>query len=192
MRFPKAARPVFLACAFVLLGVAAAPSGAPAQWSTPAPVPLPPCPALRVELETKLDSATAKVGDIFAFRTIDTVTLPTGLRVAAGTKGFGLVGGAVPAGAHGKSGVLLLESRYIRLPHWRRLDVSIGSGTMESRGVNAGIPSLVTAVPIPGIGLAAGAFNYLSPGKNIDIPVGTRFEVVPVGSIDDLKQHCER
>jgi hypothetical protein len=174
------------ALAFLCLAASPAVSGA----ATPAP--LPPCPALRVELQTKLSSATAQVGDIFVFRTIDTVTLPTGQRIAAGTRGYGLVGGAVAAGAHGKSGALLLESRYLRLPGWSRLDVSIGSGTMESRGANASIPSLVTAVPIPGIGLAAGAFNYLSAGKNIEIPVGTRFEVVPVGSIDDLKQHCVR
>jgi hypothetical protein len=154
--------------------------------------PLPPCPALRVELETPLDSASAKVGDIFVFRTLDTVTLPEGPRIAGGTRGFGLVGGAVAAAAHGKAGALLLESRYLRLPGGSSLDVSIGTGTMESRGANAGIPSLVTAVPIPGIGLAAGAFNYLTPGKNVHIPVGTRFEVIPVGRIDDRKQHCER
>jgi hypothetical protein len=188
MHFREAPTKALRACALVLLCLAVAPA-----VSAAAPLsPLPPCPALRVELQTKLDSGTAQVGDIFGFRTIDTVTLPTGQRIAAGTRGYGLVGGAVAAGAHGKSGALLLESRYLRLPGWSRLDVSIGSGTMESRGANASIPSLVTAVPIPGIGLAAGAFNYLSAGKNIVIPVGTRFEVVPVGSIDDLKQHCVR
>jgi hypothetical protein len=173
------------ACALGLLCMAISPAQA-------APAPLPPCPALRVELETPLDSAKAHVGDVFRFRTIDTVTLPAAARIAAGTRGYGLVGGAVAAGAHGKSGALLLESRYLRMPGGSRLDVSIGSGTMESHGANAGIPSLVTAVPIPGIGLVASAFNYLTHGKDIQIPAGTRFEVIPVDAIDDLKQHCVR
>ncbi len=47
------------------------------------------CPALRVELETPLDSAKAHVGDVFRFRTLDTVTLPAGLRIPAGSLGFG-------------------------------------------------------------------------------------------------------
>ncbi len=70
--------------------------------------------------------------------------------------------------------------------------MTIGSGTLESHGANTGLPSLVSAVPIPGIGFAAGAFNYLTPGKNITLPTGTRFEVIPVGALDDMKQHCAR
>lgn len=171
--------------ALVLLCLQASPAAA-------AVAPLPPCPALRVELQTELDSATAHVGDIFRFRTMDTVTLPNGPRIAAGSRGFGLVGGALAAGPHGRSGALLLESRYVRLPGGSRIDVSIGTGTIESRGANSSLPSLVTAVPIPGLSLAASAFNYLTHGKNIKIPAGTRFEVIPVGSIDDMKQHCVR
>jgi hypothetical protein len=186
MRSQRVPAVALQACAFVLLCLQASSAAA-----VVAP-PLPPCPALRVELQTQLDSATAQVGDVFGFRTMDTVTLPDGPRIAAGSRGFGLVGGAVAAGAHGKSGALLLESRYIRLPGGGRIDVSIGSGTMESRGVNSALPSLVTAVPIPGLSLAASAFNYLTHGKNIKIPAGTRFEVIPVGAIDDLKQHCVR
>lgn len=154
--------------------------------------PLPPCPALRVALETPIDSASAKVGDIFRFRTLDTVSLPDGPQVPAGRPGYGLVAGVVSAGAHGKTGALVLEARYLKLSDGTRLDVSLGTGATESHGANAGVPSLLSAVPIPGIGIAAGAFNYFTPGKNIRIPVASRFEVIPVGPLDDLKQHCAR
>ncbi len=185
MRLVTAWAVAFGICA---LALACAPSRATAAETEP----LPPCPALRVALETPIDSATAKVGDVFRFRTLDTVWLPEGPRVPAGRPGYGLVAGVVSAGAHGKTGALVLEARYLKLADGTRLDVSLGTGATESHGANAGVPSVVSAVPIPGIGIAAGAFNYFTPGKNIQIPVASRFEVIPVGRLEDLKQHCAR
>jgi hypothetical protein len=175
--------------------LALGPAGALARRHQPSPSPsptLPACPSLRAEMTLDVDSATAHVGDVFTFRTMDTVVMPHGPTVAAGTPGYGLVMAVVPAGAHGKAGLLSLEARYLVLARRRRYDVTIDTGALSQTGATNAISGVFSALPVPGIGLATNAVNYLRAGKNVHVPSGTRFFVVPVGDLSRGSPRCAR
>jgi hypothetical protein len=156
--------------------------------AAPAPVALPTCASIPVELMDKIDSAKAAAGDRFRFRAIETVVLPDRTRIERGTTGYGVVEYASPAGAHAKPGQLVLEARYFTAPHATDLQVTVDAAASSElhSGSTGNAPGIVGAVPIPFVGIAVGAFNFFHAGKNVTIPVGYRFAVTPVGDLSKL------
>jgi hypothetical protein len=150
-----------------------------------------PCTLIPVELAAAVDSSKARAGDVFRFRTIDTIVVPGGVTVPRNAVGYGIVTAASVAGAHGKAGGLVIEARYIELREHRAFQVTIDSVASSAvrNGSAENAPSGVSVLPIPFAGTAVGAYNYFHAGKNVAIKPGFRFVVVPV---DDLfwKTRC--
>ena len=170
---------------FALTSVCAA---VPGEGAGPAPQPtarLDPCSAIPVELTDTLDTATVRTGDIFHFRTIDTIVLIDNVNVPRHATGYGLVAFASPAGAHGKSGNLIIEARYINVPGHGQYQVAIDSVATSAvlGGRSGNVASGVGLLPLPFVGTAVGAFNYLHAGKNAVVAAGTRFVVLPLGDL---------
>ena len=144
---------------------------------------LPVCTAIPVVLDDTLDSGKVHAGDVFRFHTIDTIVVNARLTVPANAVGYGIVAAAVAAGAHGKGGDLAVEARYIDLRAHGRFPVMIdgvGSSAVSQAGRSGNVASGIGSVPLPFVGTAVGAFNYLHAGKNAVIRSGLRFAVVPV------------
>jgi hypothetical protein len=156
--------------------------GGPTPQQTPR---LDPCSAIPVELTDTLDTATVRTGDIFHFRTIDTIVPIDNVKVPRYATGYGLVAFASPAGAHGKSGSLIIEARYVNVPGHGQYQVAIDSVATSAvlDGRSGNVASGVGLLPLPFVGTAVGAFNYLHAGKNAVVAAGTRFVVVPVGNL---------
>jgi hypothetical protein len=158
---------------------------------TPSPTPRPdPCPVIPVELTDKLDTARARTGDVFHFRTIDTIVLPDHVTIPLNTTGYGVVAFAETAGAHGKSGNLIIEARYIDVPQLGQYQVTIDSVATSAvlNGKSGNVASGLSILPLPFVGTAVGAFNYLHAGKNAVVNPGTRFSIVPVGDLRTRKE----
>jgi hypothetical protein len=153
---------------------------------TAPPTPRPePCVTIPVELTDALDTARVHTGDTFTYRTIDTIVTSDGVTVPRNATGYGLIAFAQAAGAHGKSGYMIIEARYIDVARHRQFPVTIDSLATSAlvNGRSGNAASGLGIVPLPFIGTAVGAFNYLHAGKNAVIEPGTRFTVVPVGNL---------
>lgn len=174
-------RPFACRVAFLVQGVAVCLGGI-AGRPIPARADVPACTTIPVELVDKLDSASAKLGDRFRFRAIDTVLTRDRVKVVARTVGYGLVTYVQSAGAHARAGELLIEARYFALAKGRQYQVTVDASSAHS-GSNGNAPGIVGAVPVPLVGVAVGAFNYFHAGKNVTIPAGYRFAVTPVGDL---------
>ena len=177
-------RPVFRALslcgALLWLGVA--------QAKPPA---LDPCGVIAVQMMDSIDSSEARPGDFFRFETINAVTSGATIVVPARTMGEGIVAVASPAGRNARPGTLVLEPRYFILPNGRHLGVVINHNTSSliASGASGGIPVYLGAIPIPGVGVAIGAFNYFRRGKNIVVPRGMAFTVF--ASDDPSVERCQ-
>lgn len=156
----------------------------------PARADVPACTSIPVELVDKLDSASAKLGDPFRFRAIDSVLTRDRVKIVAGTVGYGLVTYVQSAGAHARPGALLIEARYFALSKGRRYQVTVDATSAHS-GSSGNAPGIIGAVPVPLVGVAVGAFNYFHAGKNVTIPAGYRAAVTPVGDLAK-KSTCVR
>jgi hypothetical protein len=165
------------ALAAALVVVASAP-GAAAQADPP------PCILIPVQLRDTLDSAKAHPGDIFRFRTIDAIVAGN-VTIPRDANGYGMVTVASPAGAHGKAGALAVEARYVELGEGQQFQVAIDTvaSAAAQNGSTGNAPSVVSALPIPFMGAATGAYNYFHAGKNVAIKPGFRFVVIPVGNL---------
>jgi hypothetical protein len=148
-----------------------------------------PCPVIPVELTDQLDTGRAHTGDVFHFRTIDTIVLPDHVTIRLNATGHGLIAFAEAAGAHGKSGDLIIEARYIDVPGHGQYQVTIDSVATSAvlNGKSGNAASGLSIVPLPFVGTAVGAFNYIHAGKNAVVNPGTRFSVVPVGDLKTRK-----
>jgi hypothetical protein len=153
-----------------------------AALASPAAARLP-CTSIPVVLVDTLDSGTARTGDTFRFRTIDTIVAGK-VTIPGNAIGYGIVSYASPAGAHGKGGDLLVEARYIDLGPRGQYQVMIDSvaTTANKAGASGNVSAGVGSI-IPYVGTAVGAFNYLHAGKNAVIRAGFRFVVVPVAGL---------
>lgn len=160
----------------------------PAASPTPRPDP---CPVIPVELTDKLDTGQVRTGDVFHFRTIDTIELPDKVTIPLDTTGYGIIAYAEPAGAHGKGGDMIIEARYIDVPHHGQYQVTIDSVATSAvlNGKTGNVASGIGIVPLPFVGTAVGAFNYIHAGKNAVVTPGTRFSIVPVGNLSN-RVHC--
>ncbi|MGD0472997.1 MAG: hypothetical protein ABSB70_07240 [Candidatus Velthaea sp.] len=149
------------------------------------------CTSIPVELTDTLDTAQAHTGDVFHFRTIDTIVPPGGVTIPRNSAGYGVVAFASAAGAHGKGGALIIEARYIEIAHRRQVQVTIDSIATSAvlNGNTGNVASGLGILPLPFVGTAVNAFNYLHAGKNAVVKPGTRFTVIPVGNLR-TQPHC--
>ncbi|MDP9017164.1 MAG: hypothetical protein M3N19_02445 [Candidatus Eremiobacteraeota bacterium] len=152
---------------------------------------VPICTVVAVQTVDEVDSGTAKAGDFFRFQTVNAVTAGNRIVIPARTMGWGLVAIASPAGRGGRAGTLVLEPRYLLLPDGRKLGVVLdhSASALEKNGLSNNLPGYLGAIPVPGVGVAIGAFNYFHHGKDITVPKGTMFAVF--GSDDPGTQRCQ-
>jgi hypothetical protein len=159
-------------------GPAEAPSEQPGPRAT-----VPPCTAVPVETLDAVDSAHAKAGDFFRFQTLaPTTDGRQHVVIPAHTIGYGTVALAVQAGNQGRSGALLLQPLYLKMPDGSRLGVVMdyGATNLDKQGKSGElIPGYLGLLPVPGLGIAIGAVNYFRHGKDITIPRGTKFAIFP-------------
>lgn len=143
------------------------------------------CTLIPVQLVVSVNSSKAHAGDVFRFRTVDTIIVPGGPTVPRNATGYGIVTAASAAGAHGKAGGLVLEARYIELRRHQAFQVTIDSiaSSVVQNGSPGNVPSGVSVLPIPFAGTAFGAYNYFHAGKNVAIDAGFRFVVIPVNDL---------
>lgn len=152
---------------------------------------VPVCTAVAVQTIDAVSSDTAKAGDYFRFETLNSVTAGSRIVIPARTHGWGIVAIAAAAGRGGKVGTLVLETRYLEMPGHRKLGVVIDHNTSElqKNGASNNLPGYLGAIPVPGVGVAIGAFNYFHRGKDITVPKGTMFAIFP--SDDPATQACQ-
>ncbi|MBV8370750.1 MAG: hypothetical protein JO036_17695 [Candidatus Eremiobacteraeota bacterium] len=144
--------------------------------------------ALPSEMVDKVYSGTARAGEPFRFRiTADTV-LDTGMKVPAGTMGYGVIRAASAASRHNHDGMLALEPRY--------LDVANGKGGTSRVPVtmNPTLPVIwspsepllnkaASHVPLPVPGLIMTGVNTVRWGRNITLGPGFSFTVLPIENL---------
>lgn len=142
------------------------------------------CMVVVVQTLRDVDSATAKPGEFFRFATINAVTAGSKIVVPARTPGWGVISIASAASAHGVPGTLLLDPRYLVLSGGRKLGVVLDHNATDlaKTGSSGNAPGVLGAVPVPAMGVAIGAFNYLHHGNNITVRKGTIFAVFPSDS----------
>lgn len=152
---------------------------------------VPVCTAVAVLTIDAVGSDTAKAGDYFRFETLNSVTAGSRIVIPARTRGWGIVAIAATAGRGGKVGTLVLETRYLEMPGGRKLGVVIDHNTsdLQKNGASNNLPGYLGAIPVPGVGVAIGAFNYFHRGKDITVPKGTMFAIFP--SDDPATQACQ-
>src|SRR5215469_8457573 len=142
-----------------------------------------PCTSVAVEMVDAVDSARAKPGDFFRFQTMEP-TNDGGTRVVipAHTVGYGVVSLVIPAAKQGRSGALLLEPLYLKMPDGSQLGVVLDHGNpdLEKQGKGGDlIPGYLGLIPVPGVGVAVSAANFFHHGKDITIQKGTQFSIFP-------------
>lgn len=152
---------------------------------------VPECTIVGVQTVDEVDSASARAGDFFRFETLNTVTAGTKIVIPARTMGWGIVAIASAAGKGGRAGTLVLEPRYLELPTGEKLGVVLDRNAegLRKDGQSNNLPGYLGAIPVPGVGVAIGAFNYFHRGKDITVPKGTMFAIFP--SDDPATAHCQ-
>lgn len=140
-----------------------------------------PCTTVGVRTTRDVDSATAHPGDFFPLETIGPIKAGTRLIIPAHTRGYGVVAIAAAAGSHGQAGALVLEPRYLMLPGGTVLGVVLDhyASEMVSNGRSGGMPGYLGVLPVPGLGIAIGVFNYFHHGQNVVVKKGTAFSIFP-------------
>jgi hypothetical protein len=158
---------------------------------SPKPPELEPCTIVAVEMLETVSSTDARPGDFFRFQTVNAVTAGKDVVIPARTMGYGDVTISSPAGREGHSGVLVLEPRYLILPNGRHVGVELNhnSDSLQKSSSSDNPPSYLGALPIPGVGLALGAFDYFHRGKDVVVPRGLIFTVFP--SDDPSVERCQ-
>ena len=128
-----------------------------------------------MQLLDTLNSGRLRTGDAFRFQSVDTVVTTDNVTVPRNAIGYGVVTYASAAGAHGRAGDLIIEARYFSIPNRGQYQVTIDSNATSAvqNGSTGNLSSGVGIVPIPFIGTAVGAFNYLHSGKNAIVAAGS-------------------
>ncbi len=189
MAFPRhALRPLLM---LALLLAAAQPTSAVEQPTAHA-LGIPACMVVVVQTLQNVDSATAKPGDFFRFQTINSVTAGSKIVIPAKTPGYGVVSVASPAGPHGTPGTLLLDPRFLKLSGGGKLGIVLDHNAidLQKSGTTGNAPGYLGAIPVPGLGVAIGAFNYFHHGNNTTVAKGAIFAVFP--SDDPAVARCQK
>jgi hypothetical protein len=164
-----------------LLGLAlssAAPAGAAkvCAWSVP------------VEMVDVVDSAKAHAGAPFRFKVTSDAARDDGMKIPAGSMGYGVIREASAAGRHKHDGSLALEPRYIMVPKGKdgmqRVEVMM-SPTLPVMWTPSEplLNKAASHIPLPVPGLIMTGVNTVRWGKNITLGPGFTFTVLPVENL---------
>ncbi|HEY5096072.1 MAG TPA: hypothetical protein VII69_13230, partial [Candidatus Eremiobacteraceae bacterium] len=150
------------------------------------------CTPIAVETTNSVYSEKALAGDFFQFQTINSVTYHDRIVLKPHTIGWGIVTVASPAAKGGRAGSLVMEPLYFLLPDGRKLGVALdhNSSDLRSAGASNNLPGYLGAIPVVGVGVVVGAFDYFHHGKDITVPSGTIFAVFP--SNDPVVSKCRK
>ncbi len=155
------------------------PGAALAQAFGVAGTPKPECQRTVVAMDVDVDSARARPGDPFTFRTTSAVSAPDGSTIPAGTLGYGTVQISQHAQRGGRGGYLVLDARFLAPAGGPHLPVTIdpvrGTNAVATGG-SRNIPGVVNAVPF--VGYVTGPYAFIHHGQDVTIPRGARIAVV--------------
>lgn len=143
----------------------------------------PACLRTDVVMTTDVDSAHARSGDSFAFKTVDPLRAPDGTTIPPGTPGYGVVAISQHAERGGRGGYVVIEMRFLVLPN-EHVPVTIDWTTatrVAVTGASRNIPGIAGAIPF--VGYVLGPYGFIHHGKDISIVPGTR---IPVFVGDDV------
>lgn len=179
------ARPL-LAFVSVIAFVASAPQPARAAkicaWSIP------------VDMVDKVYSGTARAGTVFRFRVTAGAAREDGVKIPAGSMGYGVIRSASSAGRHNHDGMLALEPRYIVVPKPHdsvRVDVTMNP-TLPVQWTPSEplLNKAASHVPLPVPGLIMTGVNQVRWGRNITLGPGFTFTVLPVENLAAAAPVC--
>jgi hypothetical protein len=139
----------------------------------------PPCSRDTIYLENDIDTARARAGDPFVFRTFEAATAPGGFEVPANTVGYGVVAISHHADRGGRGGYVVLETRFILLANGDHLGVTIDWAAAQratATGSSQNAPGFLGAIPF--VGYVLGPYGFLHHGKDVTIPRGARLPVI--------------
>ena len=139
----------------------------------------PPCVRDTIYLESDIDTAHARAGDPFIFRTFEAATAPGGVEVPANTVGYGVVAISHHADRGGRGGYVVLETRFIVLPNGDHLGVTIdwvAAQRATATGSSQNAPGFLGAIPF--VGYVLGPYGFLHHGKDVTIPRGAHLPVI--------------
>jgi len=137
-------------------------------------------PLIPVQMLTTVSSAEGFSGQVFQFKTTETVS-SNGTTFPAGAIGYGAVLNAIPASNRARNGIVILEPRFV-LVDGQQIQVA---GAPIDASILTHDPSAVAlgvrVLPF-GSGIAA---NEAIDGTNITVGPGYVFHVVPVGNLQE-------
>jgi hypothetical protein len=156
------------------------PSAAPGP-PTPSASPLPPCRTAEIATVDYVSSATAKAGDAFRFKTVSdvpgTATQPF---IPKDSVGYAIVVYAHHNGIMGRPGFMQVDARFIGLPDGRHVPAIFFPDqkrmTTILEGSHANAPGYLGIIPFSGY--VTGAYNTIHRGREIGIPVGSKYTLV--------------
>ncbi len=132
---------------------------------------------------SSVNSANAKAGDAFTFRTTRVTHVGT-VTIAEGVIGRGVVKSVSPA-ADTRRGSLSLQPQYLELPGGKCIAVSPDNGRSTTYSARKHV--FPFPVPVPGLIVVGGVVN---PGGNVTIGPGTNFNVVTTGVVISSATTC--
>jgi hypothetical protein len=168
-----------LVLALIAAFAAAAPQPARAArvcaWSIP------------VEMVDNVFSGNARSGTVFRFRVTADAAREDGVKIPAGSMGYGVIRAASAAGRHNHDGMLALEPRYVMVsrPHGStRVEVTM-SPTLPVQWTPSEplLNKAASHVPLPVPGLIMTGVNQFRWGRNITLGPGFTFTVLPVENL---------
>ncbi len=130
-----------------------------------------------------LDSAKTFPGERFRFKTT-AASIVRGVRIPAGTTGWGIVSFSAAASNRARNGAIALEPRYLIVGS-RIVQVAADprEATIQSHGQTMAEKG---AGFIPIIGLVKSAVNTVRNGTNIRVGPGFVFHLIGVGDLTDV------
>jgi len=143
--------------------------------------------SISVAMVDNVFSGTARPGAVFHFKVTDAASSESGVKIPAGSIGYGVIRSASAAGRHNHDGMLALEPRYIivRKPSGvARVDVMMSpllpvQWTPSEPLLN----KAASHVPLPIPGLIMTGVNQVRWGRNITLGPGFTFTVLPVENL---------
>jgi hypothetical protein len=148
-----------------------------------------------VEMVDTVESAKAKSGAPFRFRVTDDAARDDGVKIPAGSIGYGIIRSASSAGRHNHDGSLSLEPRYIEVAKpaggMQRVEVTMNPNLPVTwTPTEPLLNKAASHVPLPVPGLIMTGVNTVRWGRNITLGPGFKFTVLPVESLAGTAPVC--
>jgi hypothetical protein len=149
---------------------------------------LPPCTQVIIETTKVVNSARAKAGDFFQFKSVGATIYEGKIVIPSGTPGYGVVTLAIAAG-RGHGGALGLEPLYFKLADGTEIHIvrDRRPNALAATGASGQLPGYVGAIPVPGWSIVVGAFNTFHKGKDVTIAPGALASVFASDSPETAK-----